>query len=163
MYTRFATYTLLVVIGAFTVSCRGSRGPSTEAQQRILPQGVQGVYLGMERAEFLDTHPNAEFQETGMIFREVYLEEFENKPYESIVYYIDTDEPYPVYELIINYPEGVNVANLARRQYGVPNHKEVEWWFEDIEEFPVNIWLHNQKIVIAGIITNTEWGEEYGY
>ena len=160
MYTRLTTITLLVLISAFSVSCRGSRGPSSDSQQRILPQGVQGVYLGMERSEFLETHPFAEFQDMGANFREVYLEEFENKDYESIVYYIDADAPFPVYELIINYPEKVNVANLARRLYGVPNYNETEWWFEDVEDFPVHIWLYKQKIVIAGIISNTEWAEE---
>lgn len=153
--------TLLLLATAIIVSSCSAldRSSPAEKQRKYFPDQVEGAYLGMPRAELLKQRPQVEFSDDGMNFREVFIEEFDFRPYESIVYYVDMDEPYPVYEFIINYPKNVNVKDIARKKYGVPNHNGDEWLFTDYKDFDIHIWVHNQKIVVVGLIPGTEWYE----
>ena len=120
---------------------------------------ISKIKLGMpyakllKRKKDLKTVPNEVFG-----FRKVLSEKIEDQAYSELIYYVDEDGEKPFYELIVIYPDDVNVRNVATELYGPPN-KDKEWWFEHPKGPAVNIWVFKQKIVIAGIISGTEWNE----
>jgi hypothetical protein len=124
------------------------------------PKGIKKIYLGMPYQDFMNAKEGVDFgKDDSFDFRTVLTEDISGKPYETLIYYLDKDGDQPLYEILIVYPAGQNVNEIAEELYGAPN-KEKEWYFEHNNGYPVKIWVYKQKLVITAEIPNTEWADE---
>jgi len=123
------------------------------------PSGIKKLQLGMPFTKLVKKHPAAKAQSDGYSFRTVLVEELNLGNLARIIYYVDNDGNRPVYETIFEYQPNIDVKTIATELYGPPN-KEGEWWFAHRKGPPVNIWVYQQKLVIAAHFPNTEWTDE---
>ena len=160
----FSISVFLVLVTAFLLSAC--------TLLEILPSGkkhqtnylfpvLDRLYLGMPLAEFqkVKKHPeNLSGQpDPEANFRIVWNEALEKDLEKSVTYYFGVEGDKPLYEFIINYKPGTNVAKLAREKYGAPNYLETEWLFRGEEGFDIHIWVDIHKLIIVGKIEGTEW------
>lgn len=147
-----------LVLGA----CHGGKGdgPVTpaQAQDRYFPDGLGELYLGLPLENFRAMRGGGETGGSDAITFRIELKEDAPTPELAfVVYYFDVDIPgQPLYELIMGYPEGTNVAAIARDALGPPN-SGTEWRFVEDASFPIRVWIFQQKIVVAAEMEGTEW------
>ena len=158
MPTRLIIFLLGAVLTlSTTVHAQSMKVPAKKWNKGYIPKGLPKIYFGMPLATFIAGQSDYEdVSDETYTFRRVLLQKFADKDYEAIVYYFDEDGDKPLYELLIIYPERVDVNRLARQYYGKPN-KDDEWYWEHKNGYPVNIWVFKQKLVIAGVMPGTEW------
>lgn len=123
-----------------------------------LPVGMQDLPLGTPRAAFLEAHPQGGEDDAVFPFRHVYELPVEGQPYALVVYYFDADLPdQPLYEVIIQYPDGADVVGVAEELLGPANNGE-EWSLPlEGESVPLNAWVYEQKLIYAVPWLGTEW------
>jgi len=130
-----------------------------KAQMKLLPAQFSKLYLGMPLDRFSKIkNLNKLTRSTIMSFRDVYEETPHDKHIKEVTYYFDKDNNMPLYELIIEYKPDFDLASFITDKYGSPNSGE-EWLFDSGEGFKIRIWTFDKKLVIAGLIKDTEWTE----
>ena len=65
----------------------------------------------------------------------------------------------PLYEYIIDYHSAEKRDEFVAANLGKPNNEE-EWVFDSKEGFKIKAWLFENKLVVAGLIKDTEWYED---
>ena len=147
---------LIFLIVALICGCSGLKN-SHKTQQQYLPKLHRDLYLGMSKAEFLAARPNAKLiQEES--FREVYMDETADGSISQTGYYVSNTGI--MYEILVFYTSEIERDADAKKLLGSPNHKTIEWMFPSKEGFQINIWTYKEKLIYAGLIEGTEWGEE---
>ncbi|MCB9746067.1 MAG: hypothetical protein H6740_26060 [Alphaproteobacteria bacterium] len=123
-----------------------------------LPEGLAELPMGTPLARFVEAHPEAVAEDNSFDFRQVYALSVQGQPYPSVVLYFDSDLPdQPLYEIIVNYPEGSDGAAIAAELLGPPNDG-VEWSLAlEGEDVPLKAWAFEHKVVFAVPWYGTEW------
>jgi hypothetical protein len=132
-------------------------GPSEViGSNKYLPSYFSDISFGMSCYDVSKTRNLATFNNFGG-FRIVASESnIRTKDIQSIMYYFGVLDQQPLYELIIEYKENIDVKSYAATLYGQPN-KEGEWFFEPANGYPVKVWTFSQTLVIAAFVEDTEW------
>ena len=133
-------------------------------QQKYSPRLLRKLYLGMSLEEFAQRRPQLPpNQIKRQDFRYVWRQNFPSqKEVESAHYYFDAESTKPLYEIILTYRDLEARQKWINKHLGPPNHDESDWRFESGEGFIIRIWLYENKLIFAGEIPGTEWGEEAG-
>jgi hypothetical protein len=96
-------------------------------------------------------------------FRHVYVEDVDDDNLRNIVYYFDTDNDMPLYEIIFIYKDEATRDAVAKNLLGKPNHKEKEWKFSHKKRKNFYAWTYQTKLIMMQPLKDTEWdGEEEG-
>ena len=127
-------------------------------QLGYLPSEFHNTYLGMPLAAFKKSRVTAKPGKTEE-FRSVFIEEFDKGDIKSVAYYFGTKEEMPLYEYVIDYHLKEKRDAFVASNLGKPNSGE-EWSFDSNEGFKIKAWLFQNKLVVAGIIKDTEWYDE---
>lgn len=121
-------------------------------QEKYFPEGLEDVYLGMP-GKFLNktrTDTKLELVTDDLdSSRVVYRESHEGKVFNEVLYFVDAKADQPLYEMQVNYPEGINVYEEANKLYGESNSDEGEWFFKTEEDFNVFVWIEGQGMTIS--------------
>lgn len=130
-------------------------------QKKYFPKVVKKmkVYLGSSEAYFLNRCADCEDQKNGESFRKIYQTTWDDKQFESAIFYISTKKA-ELYEMILIAKEGVDVNELANKLWGNPNHEDAEWRFspeETGQAFTIACWTYKNKLIIAGDLKGSEW------
>lgn len=160
MYLRLLPVLLVAFLcTSLSTQAQSLKVPAKKWDKGYFPKDMPKVHFGMSLALFALEHKNiSDLSSETYTFRKVFLEEVEGAPFDQVIYYFDAEGDKPLYEVILIYPEGVNVEKVARGLYGPPNNGE-EWSWTHKKGHPVNIWVYKQKIVIAAVMPGTEWVE----
>lgn len=152
------------VCGLLLLGCH-ARVPANDpasaalAQAMLFEEGLDGVYLGMPLADFQGLRGQQDRIDESMGFRLEVVEERPSDALREVTWYFAAEiEGRPLYEAIMAYPEGEDVAEVALTRLGPPNSGE-EWRFEGLASFPVLAWVFEDKLVVAGAMPGTEWAE----
>lgn len=92
-------------------------------------------------------------------FRKVYLEEFEEGDISTVSYYFGTKGNLPLYEYVIDYRSKEKRDEFVKANLGDPNNGE-DWAFDSQEGFKIKAWTFNNKLVVTGLIVDTEWYDD---
>ena len=153
-------WTGALALGLMLVGCHSQAGPDKRqpAEVRYLPPGLDGVALGMSYADFQAVRPKAGAPQDGIYdFRLTVVENAPGGSLAAVIYYFDEDLPgQPLYEVIAESPEGVDVPALAQQRLGPPNSGG-EWVFTGDAPWPIKAWVFQQKVVVAASMPGTEW------
>ncbi|MEM9327304.1 MAG: hypothetical protein AAGA85_16675 [Bacteroidota bacterium] len=138
---------LCLVIGCAVVP------QSAMHQQKYFPEGLSEVYLGMTY-EFMNKTREATQLEpvewsadsTLLAYQEVHSD----KAFDRVIYFFDAEGDQLLFEMAVEYPDGINPEEVAAKLYGGPNADEGEWYFED-EEYGdrLSMWINGQQLVIS--------------
>jgi hypothetical protein len=152
---------LLILVGMTTSCGIFKKAAKTPAYvKKYFPTELQMLEFGMPLAEAVELRPGMQVTDNqGMDFRLVYLENMSGGDIESIGYYFDNEGEKPLYEFIINYKSEATRDQVASKLFGTPNYEETEWQYDSGEGFIVHAWTFKNKLVIVGILPNTEWAE----
>lgn len=127
-------------------------------QEPWIPEGLEGTYIGMpyDAFTYLRLIDNMT-EEKGTDFRLSLVEKGVGPHHATVTYYFDRDvAAMPLYEYIIQFPPGFDVAGECSRRYGPPN-AGTEWRMNSGSGFDIRVWTFDQTIVLAGEIAGTEW------
>lgn len=156
----------LIFLGCFTVI-----SPATFVySEDILPQAAtvgnknylpeefpKELILGMPYQQFsAGTSITAPESPQNLPFRREYTITYTDKPFKSITCYFDLDNDQPLYEFIIEYPETFDLEAYAADRYG-KRVDSTSWVKETPYGFNVMIWIHENKLIVAGAIKGTEY------
>jgi hypothetical protein len=140
-------------------ACISAKGPLVPNHNTLLPMELRDTYLGMELPAFEMVRNTRGMERSNLMeFRIQFVEAYEGGDLKEVTYYFDNEGKFPLYEYIIEYMPGVDVRKRALDMYGPPNNGN-EWIFDSGEGFNIKIWTFDAKIVIAGVLPNTEWAE----
>ena len=129
-----------------------------EFQQKYLPYPFKYLYLGMPIEEFKKANPKAKIQEHNALNYRIVAEEFSpSSEIKEIIYYFDTEDQNPLFELIIEYNDTTQHDKVVKELYGEPNFHNNRWKIDVHEGFDMMIWEHETKLVIVGKIDHTEY------
>jgi hypothetical protein len=151
---------LLVILStAFIFSCSSTKVAKEHKQQlNYIPNTFHNTYLGMPLSEFIKVRKNAVLA-TEEGFRTTYLEAFEEGDIKSVAYYFGTKGNLPLYEYVIDYHSKEMRDAFVKANLGEPNDGE-EWRFDSKEGFKIKAWTFNNKLVVTGLIIDTEWYDD---
>lgn len=132
--------------------------------KKYLPKDVRGtIYFGMSFDEFSKEKDIKDLSFTDDNFRHVYVEDVDDDNLRKIVYYFDTDNDMPLYEIIFIYKDEATRDAVAKYLLGKPNHKEKEWKFSHKKRKNFYAWTYQTKLIMMQPLKDTEWdGEEDG-
>ena len=94
-------------------------------QSKYIPKEVGSVEFGMSVSEFKLKNPAKKLIErnsSSTSFRKVLMEESAPGGFKNLVYYFGLDGTGPLYEIIMEYPDNVNIKAKAQSLYGKPNN-----------------------------------------
>lgn len=150
---------LLIFSFAFLVSCSSTKTAKQHQQQlRYLPKEFHNTYLGMPLADFKVARKEA-MLETEANWRTDFIEKHTKGDVKETTYYFGPKDKMPLYEYIIDYYDAAKRDKFVETNLGKPNSGE-EWLFDSGEGFQVKAWLYQNKLVVTGIIKDTEYDEE---
>ena len=146
------TFSYLLIIQIILVfgACSGIP-QSVVYQQQYFPDGIDDIYLGMafsyleKTRETTQLEPIEDSDSTRLVFKEVRP----GNEFESITYYVSNSRNQIMYEMSIDYPEGVDMMAKTLDMYGETNSDGGEWFFETPEGFGLTIWKEPGKIFIS--------------
>ena len=131
-----------------------------EKQLKYLPDEWHNIYFGMPLEEAVANRPDMEQVEQND-FRRVYLEPIHRYRIEEAYYYFDKEGEQPLYELILEFDSPFVRDDVAVELFGKPNYNDkTEWRYPSGEGFDIRAWTVQRKLVIVGMLPNTEWAEE---
>ena len=127
-------------------------------QLSYIPKAFQSTYLGMPLAKFKEVSKNATLS-SDEDFRTVYQEEFTEGDIKKAVYYFGKKGDLPLYEYIFDYYSKEKRDEFVAANLGDPNNGE-EWLIESNKGFKIKAWTFKNKLVVTGLIKDTEWYED---
>ena len=134
--------------------------PFKNWEKAYFPRGVEKISFGMSYDDLRKKRKNTQTsRDSNDSFRFILQEQVDEQEFIDLIYYVDKDGEKPLYEVLVVYPIGTDVREVAEELYGAPNQGE-EWWFEHPNGYPINIWVYEQKLVIAAVLPDTEWDED---
>jgi hypothetical protein len=137
-------------------SCSTTKSAKKHSQQHnYIPNTFHNTYLGMPLAEFKKTRQKATLN-VERDFRSIYTEEFADGDIKVVTYYFGTKGELPLYEYIIEYRSEEKRDEFVESNLGVPNNGE-DWIFDSKEGFQIKAWVFKNKLVVTGLIIDTEW------
>lgn len=162
LYALFA----LLLLAAVPLHAQFGNDYSKKDSKKLLPKALKGTWFGMPRAEFVDRSGPSHLVSKEDGFRFIYEEahQSENKGNEGLktaTYYFDGDGNEVLYEVILDFESHLTRDAMAFELFGAPNAGEDEWWFPSAYAFPLRIWLHENKLVIAAVLPGTPWEGEW--
>ncbi len=150
---------LLIFSITFLFSCSTTKLAKEHNQQlNYIPKMFHNTYLGMPLTEFKKARKNAKLK-TEEGFRTTYLEKFNEGDINEVIYYVGTKDDSPLYEYVIAYHSKEKRDEFVEANLGKPNNGE-EWTFDSKEGFKIRAWVFSNKLVVTGLIKDTEWYDE---
>ena len=160
--------TSLFILLAFFLSVAACKKPDpvTVEQKRpnfYLPAELGNIVLNMSLQELQAKRPKMQridYVHNALSFRKEFYEEIGRDSIKRVYYYVDTEAPRPLYEILVEYQDQSYMAEEAERLLGKPNaNNGTEWLFDSRQGFKIQAWLHENRLVFAGQIPGTEWSE----
>ncbi len=145
---------------SFVLSCSTSKkiAKGHKQQHTYIPSDFHDTYLGMPLIEFKKVRQNATFRgEEG--FRSVYVEKLNEGAIKEVVYYFGTKGDSPLYEYIFDYHSKDKRDAFVSANLKTPNSGE-EWRFACKEGFDIRAWTFGKRLVVTGLIKDTEWYDD---
>jgi hypothetical protein len=135
---------------------------SNKASDSILPDPLKGkIQFGMTLDDFKQLKSKAKLTyNTDDSFRVAIIEEIEHPEISNYVYYFDTDDDKPLYEIIVIYKTEAQRDAVAEKLFGEPNFEGGEWRFKRPKSFNVMAWKYKTKLIIVALLPKTEWAED---
>ncbi len=151
-----------IVVFTVLLSCMSSQSIFTlQNSKTILPGAVdKQVYFGMPLEEFRALKSVKNLDENDEDFRITVLETIDDPDVSYLGYYFDKDEAQRLYEVLIIYKVEEKPEEEAKALFGVPNYDEKEWRVTRPKSFNVWAWTFKKKLIVVGMIPDTEWSEE---
>lgn len=123
-----------------------------------LPKELSHVSLGMDHDDFTRVfqhipgkpRPGADFYEVA--------ESFDGAAFQKAIYHIDLDGKQPLYEILLEFPEGYEAVNYARKQYGAENF-ENEWRFNTGDGFFVMVRANKNELIYGATLPQTSYAK----
>ncbi|MEZ4980299.1 MAG: hypothetical protein R2769_01680 [Saprospiraceae bacterium] len=148
---------LIIAVSLGLTSCGIFK--KTNKAGNFLPEGFENLELGMSEAKVKSLRPGLQQESTEYDFRKVYVEKNPTVNIPQAVYYFDTDNDHPFYEIILEYKDMESRDIAAELLLGDPNTGG-EWYFEKGTPYPIKAWKFKNKLVVTSLIPQTEWAEE---
>ena len=127
-------------------------------QHQYIPKDFHNTYLGMSLEDFKNKKPNAKFYSESD-FRKIYSEEISGGDIKTVSYYFGTKDNLPLYEYIFDYHSKDKRDAFIESNLGAPNDGD-QWRFSTKEGFDILAWTYKNKLIVTGLIVNTEWYDE---
>ncbi len=141
------------------ISCSTSKIAKEHSKQlEYIPKAFHNTYLGMPLTAFKQARNNAQLK-TDEGFRTTYSEEFNEGDIKQIIYYVGTKDDLPLYEYVIEYHSKEKRDEFVEANLGKPNSGE-EWRFDSKEGFTIRAWIFSSKLIVTGLIKDSEWYNE---
>lgn len=155
---RTALFSIVLAILGLMAGCGGSHA----TQQSYFPKPIKRLYLGMPMEALAQARPQlAPAQISREEFRYLWRENFPTtSELRAVTYYFDTEKDKPLYEMVISFRDLADRDAWTAKRLGSPNHSANEWRLSSAEGFVIRAWLHEDKLIFAGEIPGTEWGED---
>ena len=166
---------LLIIV---SVQLYATDGYQKLYQKAHLPDAVKDLYIGMPFSEF-STLKTISGMETDSDYAYIYIKYTDNKLTENVVslsYKFDMDEDHetmqplpasPLYEMNIEFTEDVDMDALTEKLLGTPkdvykstdqfHFYDKQWIITTKDKLTLMIRQTGHNIMIAGVITGTEW------
>ncbi|EJF55089.1 hypothetical protein SapgrDRAFT_3452 [Saprospira grandis DSM 2844] len=161
---NFSLFFFLFLLFSLT-ACKKPK-PVTVEQKRpnfYLPAELGNIVLNMSWKELQTKRPKMapiNYVQDALSFRKEFYEEIGRDSIKRVFYYIDSDSPQPLYEILVEYQDKNYMKEEAERLLGQPNSNNgSEWLFDSRQGFKIRAWLHETRLVFAGEIPGTEWSE----
>jgi hypothetical protein len=133
---------------------------SQPLRKEFLPEELRGVKLGMSEKKLLRKRGNMlEVYPEQVNFRKAYMQTNVSENVEYLVFFTDADGKKPLYEIIIRYKNIHVLDRFAAELLGEPNYEQTEWRYDTGKGFIVWAWKFENKLVLVGMIEDTEWDE----
>ena len=143
----------------FLFSCSLFKGGQKDSgKTKMIPSEFSNTYLGMPLADFKNARAAATLN-SEMDFRTVYLENFNEGDIKTAIYYFGTKDNLPLYEYIFDYHSKEKRDAFIEKNLGAPNDGE-EWRFKGKDGFDIRAWTYKNKLILTGLIKDTEWYNE---
>ncbi len=152
----------LIVIFSIMMLLASCAASNKNSSSKILPASLKkDVQFGMSLEAFKMSKKGVDFIiNTDESFRDVYIENVNHPEISNYVYYFDTDDDKPLYEIIINYKSEELRDKAAESLFGAPNFEGGEWRFKRPDSFNVMAWTFKTKLIIVALLPKTEWYED---
>jgi hypothetical protein len=130
--------------------------------KKLLPKALKGTWFGMARTDYAERGGSTMLVAKEAGFRYTYQEVHNDKDgLKTATLYFDGDGDEVLYEVILEYENELARDAAVFALFGSPNTGEREWWFPTDHAFPVRVWLHEKKLVIAAVLPGTAWEGEW--
>lgn len=122
-----------------------------------LPAGLQGLRMNMPLSEFLETEHGRHGVQEDSGFRQTVTTAYAGTEFSAVRFYFDSEGSQPLYEFIVEFPEGFDLSAYVEERYGEPTHQG-EWRFRDQDDYYIMIWTVSfaNRLIIAANIDGTE-------
>ncbi len=131
-----------------------------QEEESYYPDGLSGVELGMSLKSFVEQNKGMPSKVNDSFdFRKEIILKYEDKDFTQVTYYFDLDGDMPLYEMIIEYPEGVDVSGIATGLYGDANYGSKWKTLTEMDYFVIS-WVFENKLVIVATLEGTEMAEK---
>jgi hypothetical protein len=95
-------------------------------------------------------------EENGLNFRITAEQLNPDSKIKEILFYFDTEDHKPLFELIIEYHDKEEHDRVVKELYGAPNFHKNRWKIDIHEGFDMMVWEHDTKLVIVGKVDHNE-------
>ena len=152
---------LLLALGA----CRNKKEltNNNERINRYFPEILGDLVFNLSMDEVIAKRPNlapVNYVNDAFNFRKEFVEEVNEAGITKIIYYFDSDEQKPFYEIILIYENEKKRDADAARLLGQPNtENNTEWIIGSRQDYKIKAWKFENKLVLAAQLNGTEWEE----
>jgi hypothetical protein len=114
------------------------------------------IHLGMSYNDFIKINNKSKMEYDDIFdFRTEIVQQVNNQYVKSITYYFDNDIDKPLYEIIIEFKKDFKLNDYIKSEFA-----SNMFYLPQDRDFPIKMWSYEQKLVITGVISNTEYTEE---
>lgn len=146
-------------------SCRSKKEltNNTERINRYFPELLGDLVFNLSMDEVIAKRPNlapVNYVNDAFSFRKEFVEEINEAGIKKLVYYFDSNDQKPFYELIIIYENDKIRDKEAFRLLGQPNFENnTEWIIGSRQDYKIKAWRYENNLVLAAQLKGTEWEE----
>lgn len=155
-------YRVLIAVVAVSLTISGCKSTKIAAENKYLPTEFSNIHfnMSMEKVTELRSFSTSDVQDDN--FRFAVYEKIGRNGIEGAAYYFDAEGDKPLYEIIIIYADEAARDAAAATLLGPPNYKDnTEWMLSPKKGYPLYCWKFKTKLVVAALIPNTEWYNEF--
>lgn len=157
-----STLACLFLSFLFILACQPKKGlADTKATTNYFPSVLGDLLFNLPLDEVLKRRPDlapVNYVNDAFVFRKEFVEELKFEGLCKVIYYFDTDNFKPLYEVILVFDDEKSRDVQAQNLLGKPNaESNSEWLFDSGSGYKIKAWKFEKKLVLAALLSGTEW------
>jgi hypothetical protein len=126
----------------------------------VLPKDLLKYNFGMSLDDFTKKNKSAIARDVAISFRLEYQENNAGNDIKGVIYYFDTENNKPLYEMIIEFKDAQGLNKHCLKKLGATNDGK-GWKWTTKEGYIFKAWSFSNTLVLALGLPSTEWENEW--